>query len=81
MASLSSTFRIASAAAILGSAAGSIVFAHAELFPPEGAVSRGVRVGGVAVSQHEGARAAAVRAARRVLERRVSLTGAGPPLF
>lgn len=69
------------AAAILGSAGGALAFAKAELFPTDGAVARGVRVGGVAAAPGEAPHAAAERAAQRVLARRVTLTWAGAPLF
>lgn len=61
------------AAAILGISAGAAAFSTRELLPAEGSVARGVRVGGVDASG-PGARAAAEIAARRALERRVTLT-------
>lgn len=78
---MSSLLRGALALSLLGAASGAAAFAHAELFPAEGLVARGVRIGGVTVAVGERPRAAAEAAARRALERRVTLTHAGAPLF
>ena len=66
--------RWAFAAALLGAGAGGLGWAAGELFPGDGAVARGVRLGGVAVSSGQDAQAAAQAAARRALDRRVALT-------
>jgi vancomycin resistance protein YoaR len=72
--------RWALAAALLGASAGASIFVVGEILPREGAVARGARVGGVLVAPGESARAAAASAARRALDRRVTLTWGGEPL-
>jgi vancomycin resistance protein YoaR len=62
------------AAALLGAGAGSLAWGAGELFPAEGTVARGVRIGGVAVAQGQDAHAAAEAAARRALDRKVALS-------
>src|SRR4051812_8579462 len=62
------------AAALLGVAAGAAFTGARELLPAEGAVARGVRIGGTAVARGQGAREAAEAAARRALDRRITLT-------
>jgi vancomycin resistance protein YoaR len=81
MPSLPSFRRWAISAALLGAASGGLAFAHAELLPAEGAVARGARVGGVVVPPGESARSAAQVAARRALDRRVTLTWGERPLL
>lgn len=80
MPSFPSLSRWAISAAILGSTAGALAFVHAEMFPREGEVARGLRVGGVVVSSGDTGDDAAQRAARHALGRRVTMTWAGAPL-
>jgi len=68
------------AAAVAGVCAGGLAIAVTRTLPAEGAVARGVRIGGVAVAPGETARAAAEAAAGRALARRVTLTWNGEPL-
>src|SRR4051812_14350287 len=68
--------RWAFAAAFLGAGAGALAWGAGELFPREDAVARGVRLGGVAVAPGQDAFTAAEAAARRALDRRVTLTWA-----
>lgn len=72
-----STLRWVFAAALLGACAGALAFGAAEVFPRDGAVARGVRIGGSPVGAGVHPLAAAQAAARRALERRVSLTSGG----
>jgi vancomycin resistance protein YoaR len=81
MPTLSSLPRWAFAAAILGASAGALAWGRAALLPVDGAVARGLRLGGVPVAEGASPRAAAEAAARRALDRRVTLSFAGAPLL
>lgn len=69
------------AASVLGAAAGALAFARADLLPPAGAVARGVYLGGAPIAPGASPRAAAEAAARRALDRRVTLTFQGGPVL
>ncbi|MFT3769818.1 MAG: VanW family protein [Minicystis sp.] len=69
------------AAALLGATAGALAWARSDLLPAEGTVARGVRLGGVAAGAGQSPHVVAEAAARRALDRRVTLTYGGAPIL
>ncbi len=65
--------RLGASLAVLATAAGSLFFASRAVLPAEGAVARGVRVGGAPSDEGAPARVAEARA-RALLDRRIALT-------
>ena len=73
-------WRWITATALLGAAAGSMIWGSRELLPREGELARGVLVGGAGVAAGASAQAVAEAAAQRALAQRVTFTWAGARL-
>lgn len=73
-------WRWITAAALLGAAAGTLLWSSRELLPREGEIARGVLVGGAPIAESASAESVAEAAAQRALARRVTFTWSGAPL-
>jgi vancomycin resistance protein YoaR len=73
-------WRWITATALLGAAAGTMLWGTRELLPREGELARGVLVGGAAVAAGASAQAVAEAAAQRALAQRVTFTWSGARL-
>src|SRR5690348_3639373 len=73
-------WRWITATALLGAAAGSMIWGARELLPREGELARGVLVGGADVAAGASAQAVAEAAAQRALAQRVTFTWSGARL-